>query len=43
MSKRNLKWDGQSYLRTFIFWDTLMVVVLVVVAIGGDNGARWWW
>ena len=34
MSKRNLKWDGQSYLRTFIFWDTLMVVVLVVVAIG---------
>jgi len=23
MSKRNLKSVGQSYLRTFIFWDTL--------------------
>ena len=20
MSKGNIKWDGQSYLRTFIFW-----------------------
>ena len=24
MPKINIKWDGQSYLRTFIFWDTLL-------------------
>src|SRR6218665_328335 len=27
MSKRNLKWVGQSYLRTFIFWDTLILSI----------------
>ena len=32
MSKRNIKWDGQSYLRTFIFWDTLGAM--------GDNPDR---
>src|SRR6218665_2349648 len=26
MSKRNLKSVGQSYLRTFIFWDTLVLI-----------------
>jgi len=24
MSKINLKWDGQLYIGTFIFWDTLL-------------------
>ena len=26
MSKMNIKWDGQSYLRTFIIWDTLVYI-----------------
>ena len=25
MSKRNLSWDGQLYLRAFMFWDTLLM------------------
>src|SRR6218665_3600675 len=27
MSKRNIKSVGQSYLRTFIFWDTRAIIV----------------
>ena len=51
MSKRNIKWDGQAYLRTLIFWNTLLG------SLGIDNVGisllpdrflhgeccRWWW
>jgi len=30
MSKRNLKWDGHLYLRTFIFWDTLKLSLQIL-------------